>query len=402
MATKEIKRNIYYTGALHWDRNLFDEIIPLPDGTTYNAYLVKGKEKTALIDTVEPVKEQELLNNLRKLDVKSIDYIVAQHAEQDHSGTIPKILSIYPKTKVVTNQKCKDLLMDLLPIPEDKFIIINDGETLSLGGKTLEFVFTPWVHWPETMCTYIKEDKVLFTCDFFGSHFAGSTLFVVDKERVIEDAKRYYAEIMMPFRAMIKKNLKKLERFDIDIIAPSHGPIYNRPKIIIDAYKDWVSDNVKNEVVLPYVSMHGSTKKMVDYFIDALIERNITVKPFNVISADVGELAMALVDAATVVFATPTVLAGPHPTIVSTAYFANALRPKAKFATVIGSFGWGGRTVDVIKNLLRNLNVEFLDPVLIKGDPKEEAYKKLNELADAILMKHKASGITKITKGDKK
>jgi len=393
MAVKEIKKGIYYVGALHWDRELFDNLVPIPDGTTYNSYLVKGSEKTALIDTVDPDKEQVLFNNLKQLNVDRIDYVVSQHAEQDHSGTIPKVLSIFPEAKVVTNQKCKGFLMDLLPVPEDKFIVIDDGETLNLGDKTLEFVFTPWVHWPETMCTYVKEDKILFTCDFFGSHFAGSNPFVTDEEKTIEDAKRYYAEIMMPFRVFIRKNLDKIAKFDIKMIAASHGSIYKKPETIINVYRNWVSDDVRNEVVLPYMSMHGSTEKMVNYLVDALIDRNITVKPFNVITADVGELAMALVDAATVVFGTPTVLAGPHPTIVSTAYFANAVRPKTKFASVIGSYGWGGRTVDILKGLLPNVKAEFIDPVLVKGDPGEECYKKLDELANKILSKHKELNI---------
>ncbi len=393
MAVKEIKKDIYYVGALHWDRELFDEIVPLPDGTTYNSYLVKGSEKTALIDTVDPDKEQVLFNNLKQLNVDRIDYVVSQHAEQDHSGTIPKVLSMFPEAKVVTNQKCKGFLMDLLPVPEDKFIVIDDGETLNLGDKTLEFVFTPWVHWPETMCTYVKEDKILFSCDFFGSHFTGSNPFVTDEEKIIEEAKRYYAEIMMPFQVFIRKNLDKIAKFDIKMIAPSHGPIYEKPETIIKVYRDWVSDNVTNEVVIPYMSMHGSTEKMVNYLVDALIDRNIVVKPFNVINADVGALAMALVDAATVVFGTPTVLTGPHPAIVNIAYFANAVRPKTKFVSVIGSYGWGGKTVDILKGLLPNVKAEFIDPVLVKGDPDEECYKKLDELANKILSKHKELNI---------
>ncbi|MCK4224707.1 MAG: MBL fold metallo-hydrolase, partial [candidate division Zixibacteria bacterium] len=256
MVVRELKPNIYSVGAIDWDRRLFDELIPLPDGTSYNAYLIKGSEKTALLDTVDPVKEHELLENLKKLGVKSIDYIIAHHGEQDHSGAIPTILKAYLDAKVVTNPKCKVMLMDLLLIPDDKFITIEDGGTLSLGDKTLEFVYTPWVHWPETMVTYLREDKILFSCDFFGSHLATSDLFVTDEAQVYESAKRYYAEIMMPFQTPIRKNLEKMKDFDIEIIAPSHGPVYDRPNFILEAYKDWVSDRVKNEAVIPYISMH--------------------------------------------------------------------------------------------------------------------------------------------------
>ena len=393
MAVKEIKKDIFFVGAIHWDRRLFDELIPLPDGTSYNAYIIKGNEKIALIDTVDPATEAQLLTNLKILGINRIDYVISNHAEQDHSGSIPAILKLFPEAKVVTNEKCQRFLQDLLHIPETRFITINDGDTLSLGKKTLKFVFTPWVHWPETMVTYLVEDKILFSCDFFGSHLATSQLFVKDDPKVLEDAKRYYAEIMMPFRTIIQKNIEKVKALDLEMIAPSHGPIYLNPDFIIDAYSEWVSDNVKNEVILPYVSMHGSTESMVDYLIDALMNKGITVKPFNLTVTDIGELVMALVDAATIILATPTVLTGAHPAAVYAAFLTNALRPKLKFAGIIGSYGWGGKTVEQIKGLLSNLKVELLEPVLIKGLPKIEDLKLLDNLAETIYKKHKEAGI---------
>jgi len=389
MGSRELRPNVYSVGAIDWDRRLFDELIPLPDGTSYNAYLIKGSEKTALLDTVDPAKEEELVTNLKMLGIKRIDYVVSHHAEQDHSGAIPRILEEHPEAKVVTNPKCASMLMDLLHIPEDKFITVDDGETLSLGDKTLKFVYTPWVHWPETMVTYLREDKILFSGDFFGSHLATSDLFVADKAPVYESAKRYYAEIMMPFRPPIRNNLEKIKDLSIEMIAPSHGPVYDEPEFILDSYRDWASDRVKNEVVLPFVSMHGSTRRMVDHFADALTERGIEVKPFNLVVTDIGELAMALVDAATIVIASPTVLVGPHPSAVYAAYLTNALRPKTKFASVIGSYGWGGKMVDQITGMLGNLKVELLQPVLVKGHPKDEDLSSLEKLADQILEKHK-------------
>ncbi|MCD6441045.1 MAG: FprA family A-type flavoprotein [Candidatus Marinimicrobia bacterium] len=390
MAIQKLKTGVFAVGAKHWDRRLFDELIPLPDGTTYNAYLIRGSEKTALIDTVDPEKKNDLLENLENLKVKNIDYVIANHAEQNHSGVIPEILEKYSASRVVTNEKCKKMLIDLLQIPEDKFLIVKDQETLSLGDKTLQFILTPWVHWPETMVTYLREDRILFSCDFFGAHFASSELFVKNEVKVYESAKRYYAEIMMPFRKKIIRNLEKLEDFEIDMIAPSHGQVYDKPELILDAYKEWTSDNVKNEVVIPYVSMHGSTQKIVEYLIDSLTKRNIVVKPFNLTVTDIGELAIALVDASTIVIGSPIVLTGPHPAVVSAVYLANALRPKARFATVIGSYGWGGKMVDQITAMLGNLKVELLSPVLVKGYPKDADYQSLDKLADEILLKHES------------
>jgi len=390
---RQIKPNVYAVGAIDFDVRLFDRLIPLPDGTSYNSYLVKGSEKTALLDTVDPTETEVLIDNLAKSGVSKIDYIVAHHAEQDHSGSLPDILMHYPDAKVVTNPKCKGMLMDLLGIENDRFITVEDGQTLSLGDKTLQFIYLPWVHWPETMGTYLKEDKILFPCDFFGAHLATSSLFVDDEAVVYESAKRYYAEIMMPFRRQINTNLAKLESIEIEIIAPSHGPVHNRPEFIVNAYKDWASDTVKNEVVVPYVSMHGSTAKMISYFVDALIERGITVRQFELSTVDIGKLAMALVDTATIVIGSPTVLIGPHPCAAYAAFLANALRPKTKFASIIGSFGWGGKMVEQLTSMLPNLKAEILEPVIAKGFPKDADFMALDKLADEILGKHKELGI---------
>jgi flavorubredoxin len=391
--SRELKPNIYAVGAIDWDRRLFDELIPLPDGTSYNAYLVSGSEKTALIDTVDPTMTDVLIRNLEDLGIKDIDYVIANHAEQDHSGSLAAILALYPHVRVVCTQKCKDMLMDLLLIHQDKIITVEDGEVISMGDKTLEFIHASWVHWPETMLTYLREDRMLFTCDFLGSHLAASDLFVTDEATVYEAAKRYYAEIMMPFRIAIRANLHRIKDLELNIIAPSHGPIHNKPDFILNAYRDWASDGVKNEVIIPYISMHGSTKKMVDYFAEALIERGITVKQFNLSEPDIGKLAMALVDAATVVIGSPTVLVGPHPKVVYAAYLANALRPKLRFASIIGSYGWGSRMVEQISGMIPNLKVELLEPVVVKGVPGEEAFKALDRLADEIKNKHKELGI---------
>jgi flavorubredoxin len=394
MAVREIRRNIYSVGAIDWDRRLFDALIPLPDGTSYNSYLIKGSEKTALIDTVDPTMEGVLINHLNQLGVKNINYIVAHHAEQDHSGTLPKVLEKYPQAELITTPKCKGMLIDLLKIPEKRFITVEDKETISLGDRTLEFIHAPWVHWPETMLTYLREEKIFFTCDFLGSHLATTELYVTDEGQVYEAAKRYYAEIMMPFRANIQKNLEKIKDYAIDIIAPSHGPIYDRPEFILKAYHSWVFDEPKNIVVLPYISMHGSTHEMVGHLVDALTQRGVTVKQFDLTATDIGKLAMALVDAATVIIGTPTVLAGPHPNVVYATFLANALRPKLSYVSVIGSYGWGGKTVEQLAAMLTNLKVEILEPVLCKGLPKKDDFKALDNLATTIAEKHKEHNFT--------
>ncbi|HEU23928.1 MAG: MBL fold hydrolase [Mesoaciditoga sp.] len=390
MTARKIKNDVFHVGVQDWDRELFDELIPLNEGTSYNSYFVKGSQKNVLIDTVDPSKTDLFIENIKSLGVTKIDYVISQHAEQDHSGSIPKILELYPEAKVVTNQKCKEFLKSLLLIDDSKFITINDGDEISIGNKTLQFIFTPWVHWPETMSTYLKEDKILFTCDFFGSHVASNELFVGQKkERVIEGAKRYYAEIMMPFRSSIKSNIKKIENLEIDFIAPSHGQVYDEPDIIINAYKNWISDDVENKVTVLYLSMHGSTKKMVERFIDDLTKFNIVVEPFNLTNMDVGKLAISLVDSATVVVGTPTMLVGIHPNVAYAAYLFNALRPKTKFLAVINSYGWGGQATEQIKGMVSSFKGEILPPVMVNGYPKVEDIKMIDSLAETVFKKHK-------------
>jgi flavorubredoxin len=389
---RKIKEGIYWMGAVDWDRRLFDSLIPLPDGTSYNAYLIQGSEKTALVDTVDPSMVDVLLFQLES--IQNIDYVIAHHAEQDHSGALPHVLEKYKNAKVLTTSKGKGMLVDHLCIPGERFITVEDGETLSLGNKTLKFIHTPWVHWPETMVTYLQEDQILFTCDFFGSHLATTDLYVTDEGRVYEAAKRYYAEIMMPFRKIIQKNLEKIQDLEIDLIAPSHGPIYDRPAFIMDAYRDWVSEIPKNVVVLPYISMHGSTAKMVEYLVSALAERGVTVHQFNLAVTDIGKLAITMVDAATIVIGTPTVHVGPHPNVFYAAYLANALRPKLKFASIIGSYGWSSKAIEQIAGLIPNLQVEILEPVLCKGFPREADFRALDNLAATIAEKHREHNLT--------
>ena len=391
MKPRPIVPGVDFVGVPDFDRRLFDALIPLPDGTSYNAYLVRGRDKVALIDTVEP-KTVHVLEAYLK-DVPRVDYIISNHTEQDHSGSIPWALERYPQAQLLSSEPARTMLADHLGLDAAKIRAVADGERLDLGGKTLRFIYTPWVHWPETMSTYLEEDRILFSCDWFGSHIAATDLFVDGADCVLAEAKRYYAEIMMPFRKTVQKNLEKIRDLEIRLIAPSHGPIHRDPPSIIAAYRDWTDDKPHNAVVIPWVTMHGSTEIMVQRLIDGLAERGVTVFPFNMATADIGKLAMALVDAATLVVAAPTVHVGPHPMALEAVVLANALRPKVRFAAVVGSYGWGGKMVDVVKGAMSNLKVEVLPSVICKGLPKAADLEAIDRLAGAIADKHRELGL---------
>lgn len=393
MKFQEIKNNVLYCGLNDEDRVIFDELIPLEHGTSYNSYLVIGSEKTAIIDTMYPPKSDEYLKNLDENGITKVDYLIANHGEQDHSGTLPKLIEKYPDAKVVTNPTCKTNLMEMLFIPEDRIMTIKNEEELSLGDKTLKFIFTPNVHWPDTMFTLIKEDNLLCTCDFLGAHYTFDDVFAVPSEELEKSAKRYYAEIMMPFRVMCKKYTKMIKDMNVDMILPSHGPVHKNPDYILDLYTDWTSDLGKNLVLLPYVSMYGSTEDMIDYLKSELAKHGIESIKHDIITDDLGDLAMALVDGTTIVLGTSMVVAGPHPASVNIAYIASILKPKAKFASFVGSYGWGGNLFGILGDILAKLRLDVIEPVMVKGKPTTDDFKKLDDMVQSIVEKHKSLGL---------
>ena len=394
MKFKEIKNNIFYCGLNDCGREFFDELIPLEQGTSYNSYLVKGSEKTALIDTMYPPKTEEYLRNLDENGIEKIDYIIANHGEQDHSGSIPALLEKYPEAVVVTNAKVKDNIKEMLLVSEEKIRVINNEEELSLGDKTLRFIIAPGVHWPDTMFTHIVEDNLLCTCDFLGAHYTFDDIFANNSKELEHSAKRYFAEIMMPFRTMCKKYTQIIKDLKPDMVLPSHGPIYKNPEFILDLYTDWSSDEGKNLVVLPYVSMYGSTEEMIDYIIKGLSAKGIQTLKYDIVRGDLGDFAMALVDATTIVLGSSMVLAGPHPAAFNIAYLIGVLRPKAKIATFVGSYGWGGNLFGKLSEQLAGLKLDMIEPLLVKGKLKKDDYKKLDEIVGQICEKHKSLNLT--------
>jgi len=391
MSKIAIKEDVFWVGALDPDRAVFDGLLPLPKGTTYNAYLVQGSEKTALIDTVEPEKLDELLANLE--GVEKIDYVVSHHAEQDHSGSIPAILEKYPEATLLCLQKNKEMLMDLMTIPEDRIQVVEDGEEISLGNKTIRFMHFPWVHWPETAVTYIPEDKILFSCDFLGSHHSFDTIFAGENPEVFHGAKEYYVQIMMLYSRMTAKYLDRLAELDIEYICPSHGSVYDKPQIILDLYEKWMRGEPDNLALIAYVSTHGSTKIMAEQLKTSLEERGVQVLLKDLIGLPLNELAGVLTDAATIVLGSSVIMAALHPLAFNTAFLIDRLKPKAKFLGVIGSYGWSPGPLKKAADLFPSYKADVVGAVIAKGHPKAEAFAELDALAEIIAAKHKEAGI---------
>ena len=392
----KISEGVSWTGVKDPGRRIFDALIPLPEGTSYNAYLVQGKEKTALIDTVNPGFEQDLEDKIAAItNLENLDYIVMNHAEPDHAGSIPYFIKANKKALLVTTKKGKKMASSFYHVPEGRMRTVEDGDEIELGGKTLRFIEAPWLHWPETMFTYLVQNKILFPCDFFGAHTA-SGVFDEDVKDVISMAKTYFGEIMMPFRNLGRKALDKLEGMDIEMIAPSHGPIYKNPKKIIEAYRRWTAGETKEKVILVYVSMWKSTEAMVKTLAEALEAEGIEVNLYDLSQANLGGIAKDLVDSRAVVLGTPTVLGGMHPLAVYAAYLIKTLRPPLKYGVVIGSYGWGGGALRQAKEILGQTTIELVGSLEVHGPPSAADNQKITEIAGVLVSKvwldeHKSS-----------
>jgi len=386
----EISKDVYWVGARDWNRKLFDALIPLPKGTTYNAYIVIGNNRKALIDTVNPGFEKELEERISKVvDPADLDYVIMNHAEPDHAGSIPHIMTLNSKATLVTTAKGAKMAQIYYRVPENRIRIVSDGDTIDLGGKTLRFIEAPMLHWPETMFTYLQENGVLFSCDFLGSHVALG-LYDDEVEDLLVLAQRYFGEIMMPFRIMGQKALEKIRPLDIKLVAPSHGPIHRNPQRIINAYRQWTNGETRKKAIVVYASMWGSTEKMIKVMVDTLSSEGVEVSVHNLAVSDIGDVAKDLVDSRAIVLGTPTVLGGAHPLAVYATYLVKALKPPARYVAALSSYGWGGGAIKHVQEVLGPTKMEIAGAIEINGPPTESDLVKIIDLGKILATKIKA------------
>jgi flavorubredoxin len=385
----QIADGVYWVGARDWNRRVFDALIPLPQGTTYNAYLVVGSDKTALIDTVNPGFEGELVSRIRQVaSPESLDYVIMNHAEPDHAGSIPHVMELSKDARLVTTEKGAKMAQVQYGVPAERITTVKDGDTIGLGGKTLEFVEAPWLHWPETMFTYLEENKVLFPCDFLGFHSAYG-FYDDEVEEFVPFAQRYFGEIMMPFRKMGQKALEKIEGLDIELIAPSHGPIHRNPERILGLYRTWTAGETKEKVIVVYVTMWKSTEAMVEAMVETLMAEGLEVSLHNLVHADLGDVARDLVDSRAIVLGTPAVLGGMHPLAIYAAHLVKALRPPLEYGAVLSSYGWGGGAVKQAAEILEPTKLEVVGAVEINGPPSADDYGQIAEVGQQLASKIK-------------
>ncbi len=396
MSVFQLQDSIYEVGAKHPERRIFDCLVYMPQGTTYNSYYIKGQTHSALIDCVDPEKIEVLLANMKEIPEARIDYLILLHSEQDHSGSVYNVLSAYPKAKIVCTEKVKTLMAVHMHLSDERMLVMKEDDMLDLGGMSLTFYPIPFAHWPDNTMVRLMPQNILFSSDLFGAHYTEKETAKDPEAALAKNAKGYFAEIMMPFRRTIAKYVEKVAAMDPAVIAPSHGAIWLTPQAVLDLYREWTGDEVRKSVTLPFLSMHDSTRHAAELLAKRLRERGIEVQMHDLcknpqsLLIETGEMIFDLVDASAVVFALPTVLGGPHPAAVYAATVANAMMPKTKTIGFLCSFGWATKAAETMNALTANFKGKRLEALLFKGLPTEEDELKIrayaDEIADAVLM----------------
>lgn len=387
-AVPELASGVYAVGSRHWNRRLFDALAPTPIGTTYNSYLVVGTDSCALIDTILPGFEGDLCGKVdQMLAGRKLEYVIMNHAEPDHAGSIPHILERYGAT-LVASAKGAELAKVFYKVAPEKIRVVKDGETIPLGGKTLRFINAPFLHWPETIFTYLEEDRILFSCDFFGAHNT-TGIFDDEAEEVIPWAKRYYAEIMMPLAKMSRMGMEKIKGLPISMIAPSHGPVYRHPETILTEYAKWTAGVTAAKVMIVYVSMYRTVEGMTHVFAETLLQRGVEVRLFDLAVTPLGDLAGQIMDCRGMVLATPTVLNALHPMAAFATLAIKTFKPPLKYGVVMNSYGWGKGAVRQGLDFLEEMKIEAVGSVEVNGAPGPDDQTAIqavaNQLADKVL-----------------
>lgn len=381
----EIKKDIYWVGVKDWNLVEFHGY-STPHGSTYNSYLIMD-EKITLVDGVKHYMSKEQLARISSLtDFSKIAYIVVNHVEMDHSGNIPDIMKLAPQAKIITNSAGKQALEAHFDTTGWEYELIKTGDSVSIGKRTLEFMTTPMLHWPDSMMTYVKEDKLLLSNDGFGQHYASDALFVKDAplDVVTENAKSYYANILFPFGCQAEKALKTAGDLglDIDMIAPSHGLIWSgkdEVNTILGLYAKWSSCGNEGKAVIVYDSMWGATAAMAETAMAVLQDAGIPVTKYCLAVKNVSEVMVDFLDAKYVLIGNPTLNNQLFPRVAGFVTYMRGLQPKNKVALAFGSYGWRPGVVKQIQQVFDELGWQSVEPFEEKYTPKSDVLEKFAE-----------------------
>lgn len=387
----KIADNVYYVGVSNPTLRVFDIIMCTEYGTTYNSYLVKGADKTALIDGAHKGFEANFQENVEAItDFANIDYMVVNHTEPDHSGAIRLVIEKNPDIVVYGTAACLKNLDNIVRLPFNR-VAVKDGDTLELGGKTLTFCVSPNIHWPDTMMTYLAEDKILFSCDFLGAHFAEPTMYVhkaYKKELYEKEFKVYYDAIMGPFAKFVIRALDRIKDLDIALICPSHGPMImgGDIQVAMDTYRKWATPEEKTDktVAIYYVSAYGYTRQMCQYLAEKLEAKGLVVSAFDVIKTDAADIAAHLEDDC-LVFGSPTLNRAALKPVLDVISSIDAVGAAGRPYATLGCFGWSGEACAQLNDRCNSIKMKQVgESVRSQFTPTDEVWAALDTLADQI------------------
>jgi flavorubredoxin len=381
----ELAKGVYWVGAIDWNLR-FCGSYNTPRGTTYNAYLVVS-DKIALVDTVKTGFDREMLKRIEEIvDPSKIDYVVCNHIELDHSGAMPSLMEVAENAEVIATKAGKDGLR--LHFQQDwDARVVKTGDTLSLGDKTMMFIEAAMLHWPDSMFTYLVEDRILMPNDAFGGHIATHHRFEDEVgPAAIEEATKYFAVIVSVYSSLVQKKLKELRDMNIpvDMIAPAHGVIWRDPGKILDAYDKWSRGEAKNKVTVVFDTMWRSTGMMASEITRGIASKDVEVRLFNLRTSDWSEIIKEIVDSRVIVVGSPTLNMGMYPTVGGFLTFLRGIRPPNKKAAAFGSYGWGKGAVRDINEQLEKMKFEVLPSLEIKYVPGDDGLRKCYEFGQSI------------------
>jgi len=376
----KIKENIYWVGGIDWNLRNFHGYIT-QRGSTYNSYLIID-EKIILIDTVKSYHSQDMIDRISSvIDPVKIDYIITNHSEMDHSGAIPEIVKIAPNAEIIASPNCEKFLQDFFG-KDLKCKTVKSGDSLSTGKYNFKFFHTPMVHWPDNMVTYLEEEKILFSNDAFGQHLATSERFddQYNINIILEEARKYYANIVLPYSGQVQKALSALSGLAIEIIAPSHGIIWRKNLgLIMDEYIKWSSGVLKKRALIIYDTMWNSTEMIAKSIESVFEDSGYSVKMFSLQHTHISDIMTELLEAEYICVGSPTLNNNLLPTVAAFLTYMKGLAPTGRKALAFGSFGWAGQSVKQIHEILEGCNYKMLDPISIKHRPNEESLKGFME-----------------------
>jgi flavorubredoxin len=376
-----LAKGVDWVGYVDWTVRDFHGYVT-DQGSTYNSFLIRD-DKVALIDAVKAPYAHELLDNIsRFVDCRQIDYVVVNHAEPDHSGALPEVMKACPQAVLVCDKRCETALGQHFDTRGWKFQIVKDGDTLSLGKRNLRFVETPMVHWPESMATYLVEDKILFSMDAFGQHLATTHRFddevPVPLDLVMFEAKKYYANIVMPFGSPVRKTLEKASKLDIQILAPSHGVVWRRHIAdILRLYQDWTVCKSAPKVLVAYDTMWESTARMAHAINDGASVPGVEAKLIYVRASDLTTLATEAIDTAAFAFGSPTLNKTLMPEMAAALTYLKGLSPTGKAGFAFGSYGWSKGGAKAAEEYMTQMGMEIMrEPLECQYRPTAETLKE--------------------------